>query len=196
MRCGGRGIGGRFLTGARILELPGSASRHYDAPVLAGRSLSRAERRPQRCAALVIAVSITLGACDHAHTPTLPPAEVYEEPVAVQGHWRGEVAGLEGILDLTPLGRDRYRGVFEARGRLYVLNIVHVRAPGKDGVPEPSNLLRFDWQDGRGDRGAGWLIVNEDGSMITGSFGRGDGNTEGAGQWTMVRNAEDTEGDS
>jgi hypothetical protein len=116
---------------------------------------------------------------------------VYETPVAVQGEWRGEVGGLQGTLDLTPLGRDRYRGVFEARGRsiLYVLNVVHVRAPAKDGVPTPSNLLRFDWQDGRGDRGAGWLLVNEDGSMITGSFGRGDGNTDGAGQWTMVREA-------
>lgn len=162
-------------------------SGHYDAPVLAARSFP--------CAALVIAFAIA-AACDKTHTPTLPPAEVYEEPVAVQGEWRGEVGGLQGTLDLTPLGRDRYRGVFEARGRsmLYVLNVVHVRAPGKDGEPTPSNLLRFDWQDGRGDRGAGWLLVNEDGSMITGSFGRGDGNTDGAGQWTMVRDAESADG--
>jgi hypothetical protein len=135
-------------------------------------------------------------ACDKPSAPSVPPAEVYEQPVEVNGQWRGEVGGLAGTLDLTPLGRDRYRGVFQARERaqLYVLNVVHVRAPGKDGAPAPSNLLRFDWQDGRGDRGAGWLIVNEDGSMITGSFGRGTGNTEGAGQWTMVREAEDDEG--
>jgi len=136
-----------------------------------------------------VLVLATSGACDRTRAPTLPPAEVYETPVVVEGEWRGEVGGLEGTLDLTPLGRDRYRGVFEARQRamIYVLNVVHVRAPAKDGVPTPSNLMRFDWQDGRGDRGAGWLIVNEDGSMITGSFGRGDGNTDGAGQWTMVR---------
>ena len=105
--------------------------------------------------------------------------------------------GSAGTLDLTSLGRDRYRGVFEASGRsiLYVLNVVHVRAPGADGVPKPSNLLRFDWQDGRGDRGAGWLLVNEDGSMITGSFGRGDGNTEGAGEWTMVRGENQDDGE-
>lgn len=141
-------------------------------------------------------VAAITGGCDKTYTPVLPPAEVYEQPVAVQGEWRGEVAGLPGTLDLTPLGRDRYRGVFEARTRalLYVLNVVHVRAPGKDGAPTPSNLLRFDWQDGRGDRGAGWLLVNEDGSMITGSFGRGEGNTEGAGQWTMVREGEEGEG--
>jgi hypothetical protein len=136
----------------------------------------------------LVVAALALG-CDKEHPPQLPNAEVYEKPVAVNGEWRGEVGGLAGTLDLTPLGRDRYRGVFEASGRsmLYVLNVVHVRAPGPDGAPMPSNLMRFDWQDGRGDRGAGWLLVNEDGSTITGSFGRGDGNTDGAGEWTMVR---------
>jgi hypothetical protein len=144
-----------------------------------------------------VLVVATITACDKTRAPALPPAEVYEQPVAPAGEWRGEVGGLQGTLDLTPLGRDRFRGVFQARGRsmIYVLNIVHVRAPDKQGVPAPSNLLRFDWQDGRGDRGAGWLLVNEDGSMITGSFGRGDGNTEGAGKWTMVREGEDETAD-
>lgn len=144
----------------------------------------------------LVAVALAL-ACDKEGTSVVPNAEVYERPVAVKGEWRGEVGGLAGTLDLTPLGRDRYRGVFEASGRsmLYVLNVVHVRAPGPDGVPTPSNLLRFDWQDGRGDRGAGWLLVNRDGSIITGSFGRGDGNTEGAGEWTMVRGDDGESGD-
>jgi hypothetical protein len=162
---------------------------------LAAEATARAERRRPRwattSATLVLAFVTATSACDKTRGPELPPAEVYEQPVAPQGQWRGEVGGLEGTLDLTPLDRDRYRGVFQARGRsqIYVLNVVHVRAPDKEGVPAPSNLLRFDWQDGRGDRGAGWFLVNEDGSVITGSFGRGEGNTEGAGQWTMVREA-------
>lgn len=130
-------------------------------------------------------------ACDKGGSTAVPEPEVYETPIDVRGVWRGEVGGMAGELEITGLDRDRYRGVFEASGRslLYVMNIVHVRAPGPDDVPTLSNLMRFDWQDGRGDRGSGWLLVNEDGSVITGSFGRGDGNTEGAGEWTMVRQA-------
>jgi hypothetical protein len=164
---------------------------------LPGRALGRGKRRASRRARVGLVVAALVLGCDKQHPPALPNAEVYPQPVVVNGHWRGEVGGLGGTLDLTPLGRDRYRGVFEASGRssLYVLNVVHVRAPGPEGVPTPSNLLRFDWQDGRGDRGAGWLLVNEDGSMITGSFGRGDGNTAGAGDWTMVRDDDDVSDD-
>jgi hypothetical protein len=145
-----------------------------------------------------VLVALMMFACDKTRAPELPPAEVYAQPVSVEGEWRGEVGDLDGTLDLTPLGRDRYRGVFQASGRsvIYVLNVVHVRAPDKEGVPKPSNQLLFDWQDGRGDRGAGWLLVNEDGSMLTGSFGRGDGNTEGAGKWTMVGAEPEAPGDS
>lgn len=155
-------------------------------------------RRPRRIVLLLAFVCAT-AACDKGGTTTVPTPEVYETPIDVRGLWRGEIGGLGGELELTGLGRDRYRGVFQATGRsiLYVMNVVHVRAPGPDNVPTLSNLMKFDWQDGRGDRGSGWLLVNEDGSVITGSFGRGEGNTEGAGEWTMVRQAgEDEEGEA
>ena len=60
----------------------------------------------------------------------------------------------------------------------------------RDGQPAPSNLVEFTWQDGHGDRGAGWLLVNREGSALTGTYGRGEGNTDGAGTWTFMKKAD------
>jgi hypothetical protein len=131
-------------------------------------------------------------ACDKTHAPELPPAEVYVPPVDVAGKWRGEVAGVEGMLTVDDLKGLHYRGMFVANGitRRYVMNMQQVEAPYEGGTPAPTNLVKFTWQDGRGDRGEGWLLVNREGSALTGSFGRGDGATSGAGEWTFVREGE------
>jgi hypothetical protein len=128
-------------------------------------------------------------ACDKTQAPDLPPAEVYVPPVDVTGKWRGEVAGVEGTLTVDDLAGAHYRGMFVASGitRRYVMNMEQVAAPGEGGAPAPTNLVKFEWQDGRGDRGEGWLLVNREGSALTGSFGRGEGATSGAGEWTFVR---------
>ncbi len=139
---------------------------------------------------LALALAVTF-ACDKDQAPELPSAEVFEPPVVVDGQWRGEVAGVQGILRVEDLAGVHFRGMFEASTlhRRYVLNLQQIEAPGPAGAPMPTNLLRFTWQDGRGDRGEGWLLVNREGSALTGSFGRGDGTTSGAGEWTFVRAA-------
>lgn len=128
-------------------------------------------------------------ACDKTQAPDLPPAEVYVPPVEVAGKWRGEVAGVEGMLTVDDLAGSHYRGMFVASGitRRYVMNMQQVDAPGEGGTLVLTNLVKFTWQDGRGDRGEGWLLVNREGSALTGSFGRGEGATSGAGEWTFVR---------
>ena len=139
----------------------------------------------------VLAIALFLAACDKTRTPELPPAQVYETPVAIAGTWHGEIGGVSGELSLRKLGDLRYYGMFEATatGRQYVLNMSQVQAAGADGALAPSNLVQFTWQDGHGDRGAGWLLVNREGSALTGSYGRGEGNTDGAGTWTFMRKA-------
>jgi hypothetical protein len=131
-------------------------------------------------------------ACDKGEGPELPPAEVYVPTAAVHGEWRGEVAGVEGTLEIEDLAGSHYRGMFTAsrQSRRYVLNMEQLDGPGPDGAQLPSNLVHFTWQDGRGDRGEGWLLVNREGSALTGSFGRGTGTTSGAGEWTFVRSAD------
>jgi len=158
-----------------------------------GRVRSRA--RLGRIAALLLALAF---ACDKQHAPELPPAEVYETPVEIVGTWRGEVGGSSGSLEVERLDAQRLRGLFEAAstGRRYVMSMQQVKAPAPDGTLAPSNLVQFTWQDGHGDRGEGWLLVNRDGSALTGSYGHGEGNTDGAGAWTFVRQrgADDRDG--
>ncbi len=145
----------------------------------------------RRCAL----VTITAAACDkQPREPEFPPAEIFEKPGELAGSWRGEVGGVSGRLEVQPLGPSRYRGMFEADAlvRRYILKIERIYADGPDGAKAPSNLARFDWQDGRGDLGSGWLLLNRDASALTGAFGRGDHVTEGAGTWTFLR--DDAEG--
>lgn len=135
------------------------------------------------------AIALFLAACDKTRAPELPPAQVYEQAVAISGSWHGEVGGVSGELRVQKLDALRYYGMFEATatGRKYVLSMRQVEAPAPSGGVAPSNLVQFTWQDGHGDRGAGWLLVNREGSALTGSYGRGEGNTDGAGAWTFVK---------
>jgi hypothetical protein len=138
----------------------------------------------------VLVLVVAALACDgKTRAPDLPPAQVYDHPVEVEGRWHGEVGGVTGELRVEELGDLRYRGMFEATtiDRRYVMNMKQVEMPAADGKPAPSNLVQFEWQDGHGDRGAGWLLVNREGSALTGTFGRGENNTDGAGAWTFVK---------
>lgn len=146
-------------------------------------------RLVQGAVRFVLGTTLVVAACDKTQTPDYPEAEVYTPAIPMHGQWRGEVDGIAGTLRVQDLEGSHYYGLFEGRGagRRYVLNMERLPAVGPDGESGPSNLVRFTWQDGRGDRGDGWLLVNRDGSALTGSFGRGEGNTSGAGDWTFMR---------
>jgi hypothetical protein len=117
-----------------------------------------------------------------------PEAVVYEGEPSFVGDWVGEVANAPGLLVLTPLGAEQIYGIFYAddESREYALIGQQRIIQSETGARARSNLLVFDWQDGEGGRGRGWLLISRDERAITGSFGFGTG-TEGLGTWTLKR---------
>jgi hypothetical protein len=143
-------------------------------------------------AALVIASILGMTACPNGEGETThPPPEAYGDATDFSGEWHGEVGDVNGELRIESLGDNHYYANFRGKDRpvRYILSLDQVPAPASGDGAAPSNLCRFTWQDGRGGRGAGWLLINRDLSALTGTFGRGDGDT-GMGVWTFVREGE------
>ena len=110
----------------------------------------------------------------------IPPAEAYERPSDFKGEWLGESAGRLGTLMIEGLGGARYYGRFESEDKAlaYVANMQQRSAtPAGEDAPVPANLMTFTWQDGRGGRGEGWLLINREDSALSGViyFGEGQG---------------------
>jgi hypothetical protein len=150
----------------------------------------------RRIASLLVALStalLTATACpNHEGEATHPPPEVYDVATDFSGEWRGEVADVTGTLKIEKMDERRYYANFRGVDRpvRYILSLDQMPAeiPG-DGTA-PSNLCLFTWQDGRGGRGEGWLLINRDRSALTGTFGRGDGTT-GMGVWTFIKEGDE-----
>lgn len=115
-----------------------------------------------------------------------PTAEVYPEGASdFSGEWVGESAGVFGTLKIRRLAADRYYAQFASDDGLirFVCNLRQVRAtPGEGGEMTPANLAVFDWQDGRGGRGDGWVLINREDSALSGEIHYG-----GLGAWDFVR---------
>lgn len=148
-----------------------------------GKQAKQANRL--RVAALLGLVAV---GCDKTgpSLPPMPPAEVFEQPSDFSGEWIGEVESTEGTLTISRLGPARYRGVYEVDGApiRFVLALDQTMLPQGE-EPAPANRVVFTWQDGRGGRGNGWLLVNRENTALTGEFGEGDGHSGGA--WTFIR---------
>lgn len=142
------------------------------------------------CAGILVAfvavVGCERGAGGEAVDITAPSAEVYPEGASdFAGEWVGESAGVFGTLKIRRLAEDRYYGQFVSDDRLirYVANLRQVRAtPEAGGEMTPGNLAVFDWQDGRGGRGGGWVLINREDSALSGEIRFG-----GLGAWDFVR---------
>lgn len=137
---------------------------------------SLAMQAPRR-AALVLAVACACvrgGSGGEAVDPTAPIAEVYPEGASdFAGEWVGESAGSFGTLKIERLAVDRYYASFASDDGLtrYVCNIRQVAAtPEEGGATAPGNLAVFTWQDGRGGRGQGWVLINRENSALTGEI--------------------------
>lgn len=119
----------------------------------------------------------------------MPPAEVYDDAPDFSGEWAGKVADMNGSLDIDAIGGGVYRGVYRGQvaGLRYILRLEQTTLDDPDtGRSRPTNRITFTWQDGRGGRGTGWLMINRGSSALTGAFGEGAGHT--GGTWTFVRN--------
>ena len=115
---------------------------------------------------------------------TYPPAETYGVEVSFLGEWLGEVAGIEGILRVSELSPTRYYGQFRADdgSMIHSWDMHHVIEGDA-----ATNLVELRWQDGGGDGGVGWVLINREDSALTGSLGRGETRTAGYGDVTFIR---------
>ncbi|MCA9638282.1 MAG: hypothetical protein KC420_19770, partial [Myxococcales bacterium] len=67
----------------------------------------------------------------------------------------------------------------------YVANMIQETAQvGESEVA--ANVVRFEWQDGRGGVGSGWLMINKEGSALTGEIVYGVAPTGGALAYVRV----------
>ena len=109
--------------------------------------------------------------------PSLPVAEAYAKASDFVGEWVGESHSALGALKVNSLGPGRYYGQFvgdDGTTRL-VLNMQQAMvAPEGASEAIPGNLARFTWQDGRGGRGDGWVLINPEDSALTGEIRLGN----------------------
>lgn len=146
----------------------------------------------------LLVLTLLVAGCPHdqgGSEANYPEAVVYEGEPTFVGDWVGEVADAPGLLVLTPLGSEQIYGIFYAddESREYALIGQQRLVPTDGGARARSNLMVFDWQDGEGGRGRGWLLISRDEQAITGSFGFGTG-TEGLGAWTLKRDESHQDG--
>lgn len=109
--------------------------------------------------------------------PSTPQAEAYGRPSNFVGEWVGESNAALGALKVKGLGPGRYYGQFVGDDGItrLVLNMQQVMvAPEPGGAAIPGNLARFTWQDGRGGRGDGWVLINPEDSALTGEIRLGN----------------------
>ena len=91
-----------------------------------------------------------------------------------------------GTLEVRSLGPGRYYGKFTSDDKLtrFVVNMKQPLVALNDSTTQlPGNLVEFTWQDGRGGKGAGWVLINPGDSALTGEIHAGGE----AGPWTFVR---------
>jgi hypothetical protein len=159
-------------------------------PAAVARRRTPPVRRFTSCVVATILGATAIACPNHNGEATHPPPEVYGEETDFSGRWRGEAGDVTGKLAIEALGENQYYANFRGEDRpvRYIVSLEQVLAD-PPGSGTPSNLALFTWQDGRGGRGHGWLLINRDQSALTGTFGRGDATT-GLGVWTFIREGE------
>ncbi len=124
------------------------------------------------CLAAATALLACHPSAEGSADPSVPAAEAYERPSNFVGEWVGESNAALGALKVKALGPGRYYGQFvgdDGTTRL-VLNMQQAMVPRDNGEPIPGNLASFTWQDGRGGRGDGWVLINPEDSALTGEI--------------------------
>lgn len=122
------------------------------------------------------AVTIAVAACQPdagGRGSSAPMAESYDKPSDFAGEWVGESDGQLGTLTVRALAVGRYYGQFvgdDGQAR-FVLNMQQpLVSSSEGGALLPGNLVQFSWQDGRGGRGEGWVLINPEDSALTGEI--------------------------
>lgn len=140
---------------------------------------------------LLFTAALVLAACKTTSgeptDPTAPVAEAYDHGSDFAGAWVGESNGVLGLLEVRSLGPGRYYGKFTSDDNLtrFVVNMRQPLVAVREGAaaPLPGNLVQFTWQDGRGGKGQGWVLINPGDSALAGEIHAGGE----SGPWTFVR---------
>jgi hypothetical protein len=138
---------------------------------------------------LIAAWLSTATGCGEATAPTIPPAELYRVPSNFAGDWIGEVGTVMGALEVRRIGHAKYYGSYSADDASirYVLRLEQAVLAAEEGGDEVgANRVVFTWQDGRGGRGRGWLLINEEDTALTGESFFGDEGGSGLA-WQFIR---------
>jgi hypothetical protein len=138
----------------------------------------------------ILAAALALAVCKPVNRetvdPSLPVAEAYDHGSDFAGAWVGESNGVLGVLEVRALGPGRYYGKFTSDDKLtkFVVNMQQPLVAARSGdTTLPGNLVQFTWQDGRGGKGNGWVLINPGDSALNGEIRAGGE----AGPWTFVR---------
>lgn len=154
------------------------------------RFFSEVGCRMPRLMRRALSVALLCTACrpHGAAAEVYPPPDVYDTPATFVGEWLGEVDATMGTLRISELEPLRYRGVFRSddKAMFLVLSLDHVEVTVAPQETMHSNQARFTWQDGRGGRGHGYLIVGREDTSLTGQYGLGE-DVDGSGEWTFIR---------
>jgi hypothetical protein len=116
-----------------------------------------------------------------------PPVAAYETPIQFTGEWLGEFGEITGMLAIKALDEGRYYGLFDGESEpvQYVLNMEQSPTETDAGATFGNRVL-FTWQDGRGGRGQGWVLINREDTALTGEFGFAE-SVAGAGSLAFIR---------
>jgi hypothetical protein len=117
-----------------------------------------------------------------------PEAVAFDIEPEFAGEWYGEVGGSPGSFLLGELNVGQLYGTFisDDGQQEYVLLLEQAMVELESGGRAPGNRMDFTWQDGRGSRGLGWLMINSEDTALTGEFGYGQ-QIAGVGSWSFIR---------
>lgn len=119
----------------------------------------------------------------------VPAAALYPGNADFSGLWTGHIGSRHGELRLERLRKGVLGGNFigdDSSIQFALVGKQDYLASSKELAARAANRLRFEWQDGSGSSGRGWLLVSREGSALTGEFGFGETAIGGA-LWNFRR---------
>ena len=128
-------------------------------------------------------------ACDEGGGVTVqyPEAKSFAEPPIFVGAWKGTLGDFRGELQIGELSPREYFGNFDVGDGRHDVALLMEQSivQSSSGGALPSNRILFTWQNGMGERGRGYLLIDESSTRLRGASGEG-GAIEGM-KWDFTR---------
>lgn len=143
------------------------------------------------CRLACLGLTATTGGCASQvrGDAAVPAAALYPGNADFSGQWTGYIGSNHGELRLERLREGVLGGNFIGDDPSIQFALVAKQdylASSPQVAARAANRLRFEWQDGSGSSGRGWLLVSREGRALTGEFGFGETAIGGA-LWNFTR---------